>query len=308
VPAVARPAAFLSPLDRVLFLRTLRGFEHLGAAELSAVAQQARERVVARGAQLAARDTPADRLFFISDGRIELSRPGRASSMAGPSETIGLLELLAGTTYRTDATAVDESVVFEVDVDGLLDVCEDHFAVLRQNLRFLAQRYLHELRRLPTGTRLGLPASPMRADPTPDLVERLRLLTTARVFSDCNLDALLELARYADTRVLAPDSPIWQGGDPARDFLLVIDGSLRATFDPADQVLVFGPGIAVGMQEAVAELPRSFALVAQDRAIVLRIAVDPFLDLLEDYFEMARDVTAAVAARVIDLEEQRRRR
>lgn len=305
---MASPAVFLSPLDRVLFLRTLRGFERLGAAELSAVAQQARERVLARGEQLVAAGTPADRLFFITDGQIRLSRPGGASSAAGPSESVGLLELLAGTTYRADATAVEETVVFEVDVDGLLDVFEDHFGVIRQYLRFLSQQYLHELRQLPAGTRLGLPESPVHTSPKPNLVERLLLLTTTRVFSDCNLDALLELARYAETQVLAPDIPVWQAGDSADDFLLVIDGSLRATFDPVDRVLVFGPGIAVGMHEAVADLPRSYALVAQSQATLLRIEVDPFLDLLEDYFEMARDVTAAVATRVIELEEQRRYR
>lgn len=306
---MTRPPVFVGPLDRVLFLRTLAGFEWLPPAALAALARHLSERFVGRGDVLDRAGGPVEAAYLVVDGELRLTPPDGPPRTITASESCGLLELLARAPADGTVTATADTVLLELDLDGAFDAAEEHFDVLRQYLRFLGRRFLYELRRLPDGTRLALPDAAVAASGGKlDLVQRLQMFTRARVFSDCNLDALLELARNAEEQVLPEHAPAWQAGDQAGHFFLVTSGSLRARMGSSGRELLFGPGFTVGMPEAVGGFRRPYDLVPERETVVLRLAADLLLDLLEDYPEMGVDVTAALSRRVLDLETERRRR
>jgi len=300
--------AFVGPLDRVLYLRTLPTFERLGPPELGAIAQHARERSFRRGAVLLDPARPVETAYVVIDGQVTIARGDGLPGTAGPSDAVGILELLARQPGGLSAVAATDTLTLELDWEAQVGVCEDYFTILQQYLRVLALRFIHEMRRLPVDSRLGRATAEHHAGTRNlDLVQRLIAVAHARAFSDCNLDALVELARHAQERTLAVGEILWRQRDPATHFALLTAGSLACTTGANGWRLFAGPAFTVGLHEALAGIPRWFEAVAEIETTVLRLEVDPFLDLLEDHFELAIDFTSAIARRVLELEAERRR-
>ena len=208
--------AFVGPLDRVLYLRTLPTFERLGPPELGAIAQHARERSFRRGAVLLDPARPVETAYVVIDGQVTIARGDGLPGTAGPSDAVGILELLARQPGGLSAVAATDTLTLELDWEAQVGVCEDYFTILQQYLRVLALRFIHEMRRLPVDSRLGRATAEHHAGTRNlDLAQRLIAVAHARAFSDCNLDALVELARHAQERTLAVGEILWRQRDPA---------------------------------------------------------------------------------------------
>jgi CRP-like cAMP-binding protein len=291
---------FVGPLDRVLFLRTLPILEGAAPQHLAAVAQHARERFFPKGNLLLRRGEPAEAAYLVVEGRVAMTRDGRSESL-GPGEAVGFLQLLARAEHEVEARAEEDTLVLALDWNAQLDVCEEHFPVLMHYIRYLCLRTLDELRGSPAGALpdyptdlVGVPLRPL------NLVERILVLSRARAFSVTTLDALTELAHHVDEVRLRPGEPAWRTGDAADHFLLVASGIVRSHV-PGGGRFRSGPGLTVGMPEALRGEPRWYDAGAESAVAGLRIAVEPFVDILEDHFDMAVDFTSVLARRVMEL-------
>lgn len=298
---MADKVVLVGPLDRVLYLRTLPVFEPLGSEALAAIAQHARERFFRRGSTVLRPDRPAHAVFVVVDGLISIYRDARRVEDAGPGEAVGFLHLLSRTTEGIEARADVDTLTLELDWDAQLDVCEDHFPVLLQYVRYLSRRSVAELSRIADGTRLGEPHdAPFVGPRALNLVERILGLRRSRPFSRCSVDALSELARHVVEERLRAGQPIWTRGTPAGHLLLVVSGSVRCHVDPGRAFLA-GPGVTLGMHEALMDGVRWYDVVTAEDLVGLRIDVEPLVDILEDHFEMAIDLTSMMAVRLMEL-------
>lgn len=303
---MAEQTIFVGPLDRVLNFRTVPALDRLTPAQLGAIAQHAREEFFPRGGFLIRRDRPVDAFYIVIDGRVSVTGVGRQAHEAGPGDAVGFHHLLARSTTGIEARADADTLALRLDWEAQLDVCEQHFPVLLQYVRYLAQRSIDEFGRLPAETRLGAGADrdAVPAERRLNLAERLQALHRAPAFPSSSMDALSELARHLVEERFAAGQSIWRDGDPGGSFLLVARGTARCQRATPPHRFFAGPAAVLGMEEALSGQTRWYDATGDQPFVALRIGLEPFLDVLEDHFEMAIDFTSRMARELLALLER----
>jgi CRP-like cAMP-binding protein len=293
---------FVGPLDRVLLLRTQPMLEGLSPRQLAAIAQHARERHFARGAVLQAADEAAEAVHLIVSGEVEMARGTEAPRVLGPGDAVGFVEMLSRSHSRLAARAVADTVTLELDWDAQLAVCEEHFPVVMQYLDYLAQRTIAAMR----GRELEAAAAfelerPSGGDGTLNLIDRLLVLSRSRVFSAGCWDALGELAHHVTEVHWRDGQSIWRIADVSEHFFLIVAGGVRCV-GPSGERFERTAGTTVGMYSALSNGLRWHEATSAGDTLALRIDLEPFLDILEDHFDLALDFLAQLAARLLALD------
>lgn len=293
---------FVGPLERVLHLRTAPALEGLDSTELVRVAQFARERTFPKGSFLLEKGGGAAAFHLLVEGRVRVKRTGRPSHSIGPGEVVGFLNQLSGGVQSVEAQAEVDTLTLEFDADAQFDLCEEHFPILLNYARFLSRSLIRERRaHFPHLVSDGRPAVDERAE-GPDLVTRILALNRAAAFRRCSLDGLGELARHLSEVGHRDGDVLWRVGEVQGWFALVQAGTLRRSLDSSSALLE--PYSIVGMEEALAGDPRWHELSAIGEARVLRVEIEPFLDILEDHFEMAMALLSSMATELMELQEK----
>jgi CRP-like cAMP-binding protein len=292
---------FLGPLDRVLYLRTLPMLDGLAPGLLAAIAQNATERSFRAGEQLFDVTRPPTKCYVVIEGRVRSAGASGLTSRdgtIGSGDIVGFLDLLARSPKAPDATADVDTLTLELDWDAHLDVCEDHFAIPLQYLRYLAKRSIDRQSILwPVDRTPAEGASPHPFARSLNFVERVMALGSAREFASCSVDAMAELARHVSELRLTPGEVVWSYGEPARYFLLLRLGALRCA--KAGRSVREESISLVGLYEALCEESRWYDAIAEDDTLALRIEAEPFLDILEDHFAMVLDLASAMAQELL---------
>ncbi len=300
-PPMASTTLLVGPLDRVLYFRTLPEMDRLSATHLAAIAAHASEEFFPRGSTLIAPDEQVETLYLVVDGQVSLARAGRPQGEVGPGASVGLLHLLARAHPGLHATAVTDTLTLRLDWDDHLDVCEEHFPIVEQYLWYLSDRLVEQLRGTPELLRRSPVAPMLHAPETRDLdvVERLLTLRGTGVFPNRAPDSLGELARHVKEARYARGTSVWHRGDPAEDFLVVVDGEISCAAGAARAQVPIGPGGVAGMHEALGYNDRWCDAIATSASRVLRVDVESLLDIMEDHFDMAIDFVALRAAELL---------
>ncbi len=306
---------FFGPL---LYFRSVPALDRLSSDLLGAIAQHAEEEFFPAGKALLHPGQPREAFFIIVEGKVSVRDPAGREEILGPGDAVGFLHLLARSEVGLEATALWDTVALRVDWDAHLDACERHFPILEVHMSYLANRCQEETRRIrgvsgdarsPTlSPPEGPGPEPDRPDdslpPTPmNLVQRLTVLHRSRAFPPASMDALAEMARHVEEVRFASGDEAWREGDSSDSILLVVSGRLVMEGPGGKWREVVGPGSTVGRFEALAELSREGSLRAETPALSLRIGIEALLDILEDHFTMAVDVTAGLAQELMDLQE-----
>ncbi len=290
---------FVGPLERVLYLRSLPAAEGLNSEDLVSLAQYAKERLFSSGEFLFRRGSPVESFFLIVEGVVAVRRGKGALQRLGPQETVGLLHLVAREPNGLEARAESNTLTLEFPAESQLELWESHFPILLSYARYLLTLRMGVLEQ--ESGRQSLPSPTLDHGPYPlDLVDKLLLLSQQEIFQNCSLDGLAELCRHIHERRLEPGETLWSPGDIADSFLLLAEGELRQqrTQQPGRMLL---PTTLAGLEEALTGKFRWYALEAKQESRILEIAVEPFLDILEDHFQMAVEFMANNARQLLGL-------
>lgn len=289
------PLLFVGPIDRVLFLQSVPVYRDLGVGYLAAIAQHGHERFLRPGTAWHAAGEPLTSAAFVVQGSLTVdARDGTSAEHSGPGEAVGLLQLLAGEGRGLTVHADVPTLLLEVPWEAQLDLCEEHFAVLDQYLRYLAR---YEDRRAARSI-LGRARRHMMPSGRPlDFVERLEALASAAVLPAHGLDALTELAHHVTELRLTPERELWAAGDEAESFVLVLEGEI-VEGGGANRTAV-GPGDVVGMAAALGRRPRAAPARPPSPGVGLSIELEAFLDILEDHFDVAIELLALRAREIL---------
>lgn len=123
----------LTGLDPAAAMAAVPAFASVSSTALEDLAAQGAERRLAKGAVLFNQGDPADHLFVLLEGRVEISSvsaDGRRllHTSVLPSQLFGELEALAGEPRMGGATALDPSIVWVVDTErfrAFLDISRE---------------------------------------------------------------------------------------------------------------------------------------------------------------------------------------
>ena len=190
------------------------------------------------------------------------------------------------------------------DADATDDVCDEYFAVLRNFLRFLARASLRHMIHAASGETqvISEPSgSPELAPDAPNLVERILVMRRCWAFSNASVAALAEMAQDLESLEFAAGDKLWSEGGDSDHCLLISSGLVMCSVPDGGYFEIGAPNV-LGLSEALAEEPRWCEARASTRVRALRLEAEPFVDILEDHFLMARQLLASMAARLLDFQ------
>lgn len=126
------------------------------------------------------------------------------------------------------------------------------------------------------------------------IVDKARLLRGVPLFSEVPTEVLADLAALANDEDCSSEKTLFQQGEPADSFYLIVDGSVRALRDGTVAHRA-GPGEEVGALAVLDQRPRAFTAIADESCRLLRVGADDFLYLLEQHPSLARGVIRYLA-------------
>jgi CRP-like cAMP-binding protein len=290
------PAGVGAQVERLLYLKKLPILGGLPQAQLLAVAEQMRERIYTKGDVLVQEGRPVEGIKFVVQGKVHVSRQGRPAGHAGPGTGVGGYWVLSGRPASMEVTAETDVLTLEVPAETVMELLEEHFALLLLLLRDTsAQIIALVLRRgwyRPGPRETEEEPPPWQApDRELDLVERIFFMRQSPPFRQASINALAELSRgFSEVRHEA-GTTIWKEGEPAGWVALVVSGRVLCSPSRGTPFEV-SDGSPVGALEAVAAVPRWYDAVALTPVRALHGNIQWLLDVFEDNFEMARDYLA----------------
>jgi CRP-like cAMP-binding protein len=299
-------ARFVSPIERLIYLRTLPAFGQLPPSELAAIAHHTRERFFKKGAPMMREGEPASSVFFLVEGRALMRRGGRPLRTVEAPFAVGFMPVLARDPDGVECVAEVDTLALELGADALLDVFEDNFSLVETGIRRFAKQLADVQRELELAG--GLAREEPIETPYPerelDLVERLVLMRQTGPFRECSLEPLIELCRRVVEVRMEPGEVLWREGEPADWGLHVAHGVIRCSGDDGRSFRM-GPGSIVGYSETYARVPRGYTATAESRAVFLRGSPEVFFDVLEDNVELGMSFLGFIARMLTRLYEIR---
>ena len=130
----------LARIETVVVLQSIDFFSACTAEEVFRIAAIAHEAVIPPGEELFRERDPAETLYCVVRGEIELKHGDGATEIAGPLQVLGLLDLLSGRLHSGTAVAKTQSLVLAIQADDFFDLLSNNIDVVKSLFRHLIQR------------------------------------------------------------------------------------------------------------------------------------------------------------------------
>ncbi len=134
----AKGGEVLSILEKVDLLRKGAIFERAPTPSLVRVAAIGSEVSYSTGHILYQEDSPADLMFFLLEGEVDLLQAGNKIQRQGPDQVIGALALLTEGTHTESAVATRPVRALQIGREDLFDAMAEDFGLTRGILKALA--------------------------------------------------------------------------------------------------------------------------------------------------------------------------
>jgi len=125
----------LARIEAVVFLQSVDVFSHCRAEEVLRVAGISEEEVFEAGREIYAPDDAAEALYCVVRGNVRLEEAGGETSVVGPLQTFGVLEILSGRLRGARAVAESEALVLRIRADDLFDLLANNIEIVRALFR-----------------------------------------------------------------------------------------------------------------------------------------------------------------------------
>jgi CRP/FNR family transcriptional regulator len=132
--------AELARIETVVFLQSADLFSYCKAEEILRIAMIARERRCAAGESLYRLNDPADALYCVVRGEVQLEDAAGQVRRVGPLATFGVTELLSDRLRASAASASVESLILTIDADDFFDLLSSNIEIVKALFRQLLRR------------------------------------------------------------------------------------------------------------------------------------------------------------------------
>ncbi|MBT8493847.1 MAG: cyclic nucleotide-binding domain-containing protein [Deltaproteobacteria bacterium] len=286
--------------DRILAMRSLDSFAPLEDESLALVAEHARLCSFRKGEVVTVEGQRPTALFVVLEGSIRVERLGQEVVVVQRARGVGFLSVLAQDDVGVTSVALEDTVCLEIPAAAFLRAMEEDFSLMRNTLRLSAGQLVRDRGSLPVGPERKLVAAAGEyRERELTMVERIIQLRQGPVFSQCNLDAVIELVRRSREVRFEPGDTIFEVGDPSTFSFGIDYGIVRCSSANGDSVDV-GYGFAMGVMDSFAQQPRSYRAVAQTKVVGFRIDSAVFMSVLESYFELAIGLQIGISRQLLD--------
>ena len=290
-------ARIVSPVDRILYLRTLPALTGLSMRDLARLAARTNEKFYRKGQVLSEAGKPIREYFVVVSGGVVLRTHGRPLIRCAPGENAGLIPALARMGEQIEAIAEEDTIALVFELDLILELFEENFAVLQRAIRSLAREQLGLLRKTVAGTvRAPWVGTPYKVPARElDVVEKLVLLRRGNIFRNIGLEAMVLMATSMVQERWPLGTQLWKPGDRADHLLMILDGEVECHIEGGAGSFVAGPGYPLGNIETLAGAERWYTPVLRRDLVTMRGNHEALFDVLEDDFDVAMEFLAEMA-------------
>jgi CRP-like cAMP-binding protein len=127
----------LASIEKVVFLESVVLFSYCTADELVRIAAIANERRFEGGDVLYRANEPADALYCVVNGEVNVDGPDDERRTVGPTGPLGVSEILSGRLRRATATAARDTLVLAIDAEDFFDLLSNNIEIVKSLFRIL---------------------------------------------------------------------------------------------------------------------------------------------------------------------------
>jgi CRP-like cAMP-binding protein len=128
----------LTVLEKVDLLRKASIFREIPTQSLVRIAAVASQLTWAPRQMIYQEGSPAESIYFLLEGEVQLLRSGKTAQRSGQSELIGTVAVLTGGMYTESAVAGQSAQALQIDREDLFDALAEDFNVTRGIVKALA--------------------------------------------------------------------------------------------------------------------------------------------------------------------------
>lgn len=129
----------LTPVERVLILKSADLLKEVGPRRLLALAEVAKELEISKGDTIYQEHDAADALYMVVEGRVRIVTGNRTSEV-GPGEAFGTWALVDDSERGHHAECIDDGRALALYREEFYDVAASDLTLLREVVRVLARR------------------------------------------------------------------------------------------------------------------------------------------------------------------------
>ncbi len=133
-------APTLSPIERILALRSGGLFAGLPDDALAAVGAAADEVTVPAGETVFAKGDPGDAMYVVVAGALRVHDGDQTFQTLGAQDVFGEMALLDAEARSASVTALDDCLLLRLDQEAFDDLLEEQASVARGVIRVLSER------------------------------------------------------------------------------------------------------------------------------------------------------------------------
>ena len=229
----------------------------------------------------------AKHLHFIPDGRVRLTRMGRADWVFGGRWVLGGADVLAARPRSRTATIEVATRTFSLPADYWFSVMRNRPAGVINALEgyYRSTTEYHALLAPDGGFLPMVQCSPFDGS---TIAGRLRALSAVPMFAEVPAQMLLELAAVSEERSLGPGEAAFSAGTPHAELAVITRGEVELTRTSPDVRAIFGPGSAIGGAVCFVDRAAAWTARALGEVNLITVPSDTLLDSLEDHVEAMR--------------------
>jgi CRP-like cAMP-binding protein len=127
----------LASIEKVVFLESVVLFSYCTADELVRIAAIANERRFKTGDVLYRANEPADTLYCVVSGEINVDGSDDERRTVGPTGPLGVGEILSGRLRRGTASAARDTLVLAIDAEDFFDLLSNNIEIVKSLFRIL---------------------------------------------------------------------------------------------------------------------------------------------------------------------------
>ena len=247
------------------------------------------------------RGQPANRIFFVVSGRVELADAEGDTWNLDNESLIGVLDASRHRNYARTARATVFTHTIVLNFADYLDVLEQNFDYARQLLQFgaadLAERGLTV-----GGKQLfaGLD-QPTGADPQGlerrklHTIDRLLVLRSTRMLAQAPVQAVASLAQLATQQSFRRGEHLFHVDEPIKELHVLVSGRVRLSRPQAHVDGLIAPTRVLGGLIAFGCNRRFYEATAESDGVLLVLRKEDLFDVMEDHFGLVRSLFARIA-------------
>ena len=161
----------LTPIEKVLTLKNIDLLANVGPRHLLVLAEVVREVEMWKDQVIYGPSDPADALYVVVEGKVQLTSSGSAPVEIEPGQAFGTWSLIDDSERGQGAVCVADGLLIALSREDFYDVAADDLTLLRELVRILARRLRALAEKMPEEARVeneGLAPAPEREEPAPE--------------------------------------------------------------------------------------------------------------------------------------------